>query len=93
MGGSNVISSSTVANLGAGIISSSGQIDFSSLTTDDISEGIGNFYYSQSRVEELLDSKQVVSGSVIADLGGTGVISESAQIEEFNFCYQYYIYR
>jgi hypothetical protein len=84
LGGSNVISSSTgIANLGAGIISSSGQIDFSSLTTDDISEGIGNFYYSQSRVEELLDSKQVVSGSVIADLGGTGVISESAQIEEF----------
>jgi hypothetical protein len=84
LGGSNVISSSNqISELGAGIISSSGQIDFSSLTTDDISEGIGNFYYSQSRVEELLDSKQVVSGSVIADLGGTGVISESAQIEEF----------
>ena len=84
LGGTDIISSSNqIAKLGAGIISSSGQIDFSSLTTDDISEGIGNFYYSQSRVEELLDSKQVVSGSVIADLGGTGVISESAQIEEF----------
>lgn len=84
LGGSSVISSSNqIAELGAGIISSSGQIDFSSLTTDDVAEGVANFYYSQSRVEAFLDSKQVVSGSVTADLGGTGVVSESAQIEEF----------
>jgi hypothetical protein len=84
LGGSTVISSSNqIAELGVGIISSSGQIDFSEISSDDISEGVQNQYYSESRVEDFLDLKQVVSGSVIADLGGTGVLSQSAQIQEF----------
>jgi hypothetical protein len=91
LGGSTVISSSNqIAELGVGIISSSGQIDFSEISSDDISEGVQNQYYSESRVEDFLDSKQVVSGSQSGDWNTLAnkpfdIVSSSAQVGEFGY--------
>jgi len=90
LGNSNIISSSTqVAQLGAGIISSSGQIN-AILTTDDINQGNTNFYYSQSLVKDYLDTLGVISGSQSGDWNTLAnkpidIVSSSAQIGEFGY--------
>jgi hypothetical protein len=91
-------SAQTILHLGGtGVLSSSAQIDvtgfnvanmdLSSLTADDISEGATNKYYTNSNVLSYINSLGVVSGSVIADtnLGGTGVVSSSTQIIDLGF--------
>ena len=91
LGDSGVISSSAqIAGLGAGIISSSGQIDFALTSTDDIGEGVSNLYYSQSRVKQYLDTLGVISGSVSGDWNTLAnkpfdIVSTSAQIDSFGF--------
>ena len=78
-----------------GVVSSSNQIDaaqtdLSSLTTDDISEGITNRYYGNSLVLTYLNQLQVLSGSAGDGFstGGTGIISASQQISDLNFVLQ-----
>jgi len=91
-------SAQTILHLGGtGVLSSSAQIDvtgfnvanmdLTSLTADDISEGTTNKYYTNSNVLSYINSLGVVSGSVIADtnLGGTGVVSSSTQIIDLGF--------
>jgi hypothetical protein len=91
-------SAQTILHLGGtGVLSSSAQIDvtgfnvanmdLTSLTADDISEGATNKYYTNSNVLSYINSLGVVSGSVIADtnLGGTGVVSSSTQIIDLGF--------
>ena len=92
-------SAQTIENLkGSGVISSSAQvdgsqIDLSSLTTDDISEGVTNKYYANSLVLPYLNTLQVLSGS---GAGGAGdynslsnipanIVSSSAQVELLGF--------
>lgn len=79
----------------AGTISSSAQVvlndaDFTSFDTDAITEGLTNQYYTNTKVENYINSKQVLSGSV--DLGGfSGAVSTSAQIENLGFYNSGYI--
>ena len=77
--GSNLVSSSQQID-GA-------QIDLSSLTTDDVSEGVTNRYYANSLVLPYLNQLQVVSGSSGGgfDVAGTNIVSSSTQIENLGF--------
>jgi len=77
--GSNLVSSSQQID-GA-------QIDLSSLTTDDVSEGVTNRYYANSLVLPYLNSLQVLSGSAGGgfDVSGTNVVSSSTQISNLGF--------
>ena len=79
LSGSNIVSSSQQID-GA-------QIDLSSLTTDDISEGVTNRYYANSLVLPYLNSLQVLSGSAGGgfDVSGTNVVSSSTQISNLGF--------
>ena len=68
------------------------QIDLSSLTTDDISQGFTNKYYSDDLVLPYLNQLEVLSGSAGAgggfSVGGTGIVSASQQISDFEFVLQ-----
>src|SRR6056300_1439180 len=79
LSGSNLVSSSQQID-GA-------QIDLSSLTTDDVSEGVTNRYYANSLVLPYLNSLQVLSGSAGGgfDVSGTNVVSSSTQISNLGF--------
>lgn len=86
----------TLSNKPTGIVSSSAQIDgsqidLSTLTTDDISEGSTNRYYANSLVLPYLNQLQVVSGSAGGggfSVSGTDIISSSQQISDLNFILQ-----
>ena len=86
----------TLSNKPTGIVSSSAQIDgsqidLSTLTTDDISEGSTNRYYANSLVLPYLNQLQVVSGSAGGggfSVSGTDIISSSQQISDLNFVLQ-----
>ena len=79
LSGSNIVSSSQQID-GA-------QIDLSSLTTDDVSEGVTNKYYANSLVLPYLNQLQVLSGSAGGgfDVSGTNIVSSSTQIEGLGF--------
>jgi hypothetical protein len=67
------------------------QIDLSSLSADDISNGFTNKYYSNDLVLPYLNQLAVLSGSADAGgftVGGTGIISASQQISDFEFVLQ-----
>jgi len=67
------------------------QIDLSSLTTDDISQGFTNKYYSDDLVLPYLNQLEVLSGSAAGggfSVGGTGIVSASQQISDFEFVLQ-----
>mgnify|MGYP003653163381 CR=1 FL=1 len=78
------------------VVSSSGQIDgaqidLSSLTADDIGNGFTNKYYSDDLVLPYLNQLAVLSGSAAGDgfsVGGTGIVSASQQISDFEFVLQ-----
>jgi len=89
-------SAQTIANLPDGVVSSSiqidgSQIDLSSLTTDDISEGVTNKYYANSLVLPYLNQLGVVSGSASSGDWNTlanipaNIVSSSAQVELLGF--------
>jgi hypothetical protein len=86
-------SAQTISHLGGtGMVSSSIQIDvsqadLSSLTIDDITNGVTNKYYANSLVLSYLNSLQVASGSISAvpDFSGTGIVSSSTQVEVLGF--------
>lgn len=82
----------TLANKPSGIVSASQQItainiDLTGLTIDDIGNGSVNRYYADSLVKSYIDSIDVVSGSVVADMdfSGTNIVSSSTQIELLGF--------
>ena len=67
------------------------QIDLSSLTADDIGNGFTNKYYSNDLVLPYLNQLAVLSGSADAGgftVSGTGIISASQQISDFEFVLQ-----
>ena len=67
------------------------QIDLSSLSADDISNGFTNKYYSNDLVLPYLNQLAVLSGSADAGgftVSGTGIISASQQISDFEFVLQ-----
>ena len=67
------------------------QIDLSSLTADDIGNGFTNKYYSNDLVLPYLNQLAVLSGSAGAGgftVSGTGIISASQQISDFEFVLQ-----
>ena len=76
--------------LPSGLFSSSAQVELAAVdttgfSTDDVEEGFTNLYFSESRVVNILNQRQVVSGS-----GGTatipnGTVSSSLQIENLGF--------
>jgi len=89
-------SAQTIANLPDGVVSSSiqidgSQIDLSSLTTDDISEGVTNKYYANSLVLPYLNQLGVVSGSASSGDWNTlanipaNIVSSSTQVELLGF--------
>jgi hypothetical protein len=78
-----------------GVVSSSNQIDgaqidLSSLTTDDVSEGSLNRYYNNTLVLPYLNQLQVISGSSGGgfSVSGTNIVSSSAQISNLEFVLQ-----
>ena len=79
-----------------GVISSSAQvdgaqIDLSTLTTDDVSEGVTNRYYANSLVLPYLNQLQVLSGSAGGggfSVSGTNIVSSSQQISNLTFVLQ-----
>ena len=77
--GSNLVSSSQQID--------GSQIDLTSLTTDDIGEGITNRYYANSLVLPYLNTLGVLSGSAGGgfDVSGTNIVSSSTQIETLGF--------
>ena len=91
LGGTGILSSSVqISELGSGIISSSDQIDFSGLDSDEIQEGIVNLYFSESRVLSYINSLQVLSGSTSGDWNTLAnkpidIVSTSAQIGNFGY--------
>ena len=76
------------------VVSSSQQIngsliDLSSLSTNFIAEGPNNLYYTEARVLEYINELAVTSGSSEGfTVGGTGIISASQQISDFEFVLQ-----
>jgi hypothetical protein len=90
LGGTDIISSSIqIAELGAGIISSSGQIG-AILTTDDISEGTLNFYFTDAKVKTKLNADGVLSGSISGDWNTLAnkpvdIVSSSGQVGDFGY--------
>ena len=68
------------------------QIDLSSLTTDDVGQGVTNKYYANSLVLPYLNQLQVVSGSGGGgggfSISGTNIISSSEQITDLTFVLQ-----
>jgi len=80
LSGSNIVSSSQQID--------GSQIDLSSLTTDDVSEGVTNRYYANSLVLPYLNQLQVTSGSGGGSgfsVSGTNIVSSSIQIETLGF--------
>ena len=80
-------SAQTIKNLGgSGIFSSSTQA-LDGVTADDISEGVSNSYYTNTKVLNYINSLNIVSGSVVAemDFSGTNIVSTSTQIENLGF--------
>jgi hypothetical protein len=78
-----------------GVVSSSNQIDgaqidLSSLTTDDVSEGSLNRYYNNTLVLPYLNQLQVISGSSGGgfSVSGTNIVSSSEQISNLEFVLQ-----
>lgn len=74
---------------GTGIFSASAQVtlfeaDATDFTTDSVTEGSTNKYYSNQLVKSYLNIEEVLSGSVQLS-GGTGVVSGSQQITELGF--------
>jgi filamentous hemagglutinin len=90
LGGTDIISSSIqIAELGAGIISSSGQIG-AILTTDDINEGTLNFYFTDAKVKTKLNADGVLSGSISGDWNTLAnkpvdIVSSSGQVGDFGY--------
>jgi hypothetical protein len=76
------------------VVSSSQQIngsliDLSSLSTNFIPEGPNNKYYTEARVLEYINELTVTSGSSEGfTVGGTGIVSASQQISDFEFVLQ-----
>jgi len=76
------------------VVSSSQQIngsliDLSSLSTNFIAEGPDNKYYTEARVLEYINELTVTSGSSEGfTVGGTGILSASQQISDFEFVLQ-----
>ena len=80
LSGSNIVSSSQQID--------GSQIDLSSLTTDDVSEGSVNRYYNNTLVLPYLNQLQVISGSAGGggfSVSGTNIVSTSIQIENLGF--------
>ena len=80
LSGSNIVSSSQQID--------GSQIDLSSLTTDDVSEGSVNRYYNNTLVLPYLNQLQVLSGSAGGggfSVSGTNIVSTSIQIENLGF--------
>jgi len=78
-----------------GVVSSSNQIDgaqidLSSLTTDDVSQGSLNKYYNNTLVLPYLNQLQVISGSSGGgfSVSGTNIVSSSQQISDLEFVLQ-----
>lgn len=84
------IDSSEFDTSGTNIVSSSEQIllsqaDADGYSTDNITQGAANLYYSNQLVKDYLNTEEVLSGSVEIDTGGTGILSGSQQITDLGF--------
>ena len=76
--------------LPSGLFSSSAQVSLltansSGYNSDNVAEGSTNFYYTDTKVVDVLNSRQVVSGSGGTSTIPNGTVSSSIQIENYGF--------